>query len=639
MYRSSNDEQQHVRAGGEDEILDPQERLGSRRGLRRSMQALDIGRPSSAPPVEVQRLSRAVSSAGDETVPWQQESLGPNDPRNDPGYANYFHANSRLDPRLPPPVYAPGQSWRQIWAAPSNDGRFHTMMRPPYHPQACIPEGLEPSDDEYEDIQNQIASSSAGSSSSSSGSSPSAKAMAAQRKRLVDMIQEDFPRTPSPVYGRSRAAGGAAAGQSNDFLGFSMENLRVSEEAPVQLPHRMRPDTNVPMRFGKHPAPPPPPPVTVTSVPHSHGGKGRPRSEQIAEEIRSGIAGRSMKRVELGELSGQLVRLSVDQHGSRFIQQRLESASLPDRDRVFSELLPHALDLMTDVFGNYVIQKFFEHGSPVQQETLCGLVKGHVLELSLQMYGCRVVQKALEHGTGLCRRLICSELEGSVLRCVKDQNGNHVIQKCIECVPMDSAPFLSAAFSGQVYALATHPYGCRVIQRFFEHAPPIRARPLIEELLRYADALVRDQYGNYVIQHLLEHGSPSDKATIIGGLRGALLDLSRHKFASNVVEKAVQYGSPSDRQSFIDEVLTTIPEQQQPLETGQPADSFPLLHMMRDQYANYVVQKMLDLLDTPQRDLLLDRIRPHLPALRKYTYGKHIIAKVDRLLHDQQRSL
>jgi hypothetical protein len=48
---------------------------------------------------------------------------------------------------------------------------------------------------------------------------------------------------------------------------------------------------------------------------------------------------------------------SADQHGSRFIQQKLETASPDEKGIVVQEVLPHALTLMTDVFGNYVIQK------------------------------------------------------------------------------------------------------------------------------------------------------------------------------------------------------------------------------------------------------------------------------------------
>jgi hypothetical protein len=48
---------------------------------------------------------------------------------------------------------------------------------------------------------------------------------------------------------------------------------------------------------------------------------------------------------------------SADQYGSRFIQQKLETASTEEKDMVFAEIMPQALTLMTDVFGNYVVQK------------------------------------------------------------------------------------------------------------------------------------------------------------------------------------------------------------------------------------------------------------------------------------------
>ena len=52
--------------------------------------------------------------------------------------------------------------------------------------------------------------------------------------------------------------------------------------------------------------------------------------------------------------------------------------------------------------------------------------------------------------------------------------------------------------------------------------------------------------------------------------------------------------------------------------------------MMKDQYANYVVQKMIDVAEAGQRKILMHKIRPHVAVLRKYTYGKHILAKLER---------
>jgi mRNA-binding protein PUF3 len=94
------------------------------------------------------------------------------------------------------------------------------------------------------------------------------------------------------------------------------------------------------------------------------------------------------------DIYNHVVEFSGDQHGSRFIQQKLETANSDEKEQLFREIQPNALQLMTDVFGNYVIQKLFEHGNQVQKRVLAEQMKNHVMELSMQMYGCRVVQKA-----------------------------------------------------------------------------------------------------------------------------------------------------------------------------------------------------------------------------------------------------
>ena len=55
------------------------------------------------------------------------------------------------------------------------------------------------------------------------------------------------------------------------------------------------------------------------------------------------------------DIFGYIVEFSGDQHGSRFIQQKLETASTEEKQIVFDEIVPdNALQLIQDVFGNYV---------------------------------------------------------------------------------------------------------------------------------------------------------------------------------------------------------------------------------------------------------------------------------------------
>ena len=86
------------------------------------------------------------------------------------------------------------------------------------------------------------------------------------------------------------------------------------------------------------------------------------------------------------------MEFSGNQHGSKFIQNKLETATSDEKERVFRELMPNAIQLMKDIYGNYVIQKVIERGDQSQKTALFNVMSGKVYELSCQVYGCRVVQ-------------------------------------------------------------------------------------------------------------------------------------------------------------------------------------------------------------------------------------------------------
>ncbi|KAL5709531.1 hypothetical protein ACHQM5_020211 [Ranunculus cassubicifolius] len=358
--------------------------------------------------------------------------------------------------------------------------------------------------------------------------------------------------------------------------------------------------------------------------PESGGNLDESFASSLLEEFKSN----KTKCFELLEIEGHVVEFSADQYGSRFIQQKLETATTEEKNMVFQEIMPQAFSLMTDVFGNYVIQKFFEHGTASQRRELADQLTGHVLTLSLQMYGCRVIQKAIEVVDLDQQTQMVAELDGHIMRCVRDQNGNHVIQKCIECIPQEHIEFIVSSFYDQVVTLSTHPYGCRVIQRVLEHCDdPKTQQIMMDEIMQHVCKLAKDQYGNYVVQHVLEHGKPHERTNIITQLAGQIVEMSQQKFASNVVEKCLAFGDPAERQILVNEML------------GSTEENEPLQAMMKDQFANYVVQKVLETCEDQQRELILSRIKVHLNALKKYTYGKHIVARVEKLVAAGERRI
>lgn len=54
--------------------------------------------------------------------------------------------------------------------------------------------------------------------------------------------------------------------------------------------------------------------------------------------------------------------------------------------------------------------------------------------------------------------------------------------------------------------------------------------------------------------------------------------------------------------------------------------------MMRDPFGNYVVQKVLETCNDQSLGFILSRIKVHLNTLKRFTYGKHIVARVEKLI-------
>ena len=339
------------------------------------------------------------------------------------------------------------------------------------------------------------------------------------------------------------------------------------------------------------------------------------------------------------DIYNHIVEFSGDQHGSRFIQQKLETANSDEKDQVFRELHANSLQLMTDVFGNYVIQKFFEHGNQAQKKMLANQMRNHVLTLSMQIYGCRVVQKALEHILTDQQAQLISELKEKVMVCVKDQNGNHVVQKAIERVPAEHIQFIIHAFTGRVQESATHPYGCRVIQRMLEYCEEPTRSAVLQELHACSPSLIVDQYGNYVTQHVIEHGKPEDRARIIELVTSNLVIYSKHKFASNVVEKSIQFGSTAERRAMVTALRVVNDKGENPVQG-----------LIRDQYGNYVMrtctpieslgilltfetEKLITQLRGPEWSDCIELIKEQISLLKRFSFGNgKQIAAVEKVL-------
>ncbi|TBU04133.1 Pumilio RNA-binding protein [Hamiltosporidium magnivora] len=306
------------------------------------------------------------------------------------------------------------------------------------------------------------------------------------------------------------------------------------------------------------------------------------------------------------------IDLSRDQEGSRFIQKRLEEGTEIERIWFLSQIEEAVLELTTDLFGNYVIQKLFDLCVNRQRQEILQRLKGRIVSLSLHMYGCRVIQKVLDMISPLDD--IVEELKGNILGLIEDQNGNHVVQKCVEKV--ENRDFVIKEFEQHACKLAKHRYGCRVIQRLFEFSINNECSKMINLILENTEDLIENQYGNYVIQHLIEHGRNGERGIIMERVINNSYELSTHKFASNVIEKCIVEGNDLDRIKFLEKFV--VKKNDKPL----------LVTMCMDKFANYVVQRLLEVLDVNSKEKFVECVKPYSVELKRSVYAKHITSKI-----------
>jgi hypothetical protein len=315
----------------------------------------------------------------------------------------------------------------------------------------------------------------------------------------------------------------------------------------------------------------------------------------------------------LEQLGGEIYALCKDQHGCRYLQKKLEDRNPDQVHMIWLETNQHVIELMTDPFGNYLCQKLLEYCNDDERTVLIENASHDLVRIALNQHGTRALQKMIEFiSTPGQVQTIIGALRYRVVELIQDLNGNHVIQKCLNKLSPTDAQFIFDAVGTNCIDVGTHRHGCCVLQRCIDHASGEQKAWLIRQISNNAFHLVQDPFGNYVVQYILDLNEPIFTEPLVGMFAGRVGQLSKQKFSSNVIEKCLRCAQEPSKDMLIEEML-------------QPSE---LDRLLRDSFANYVIQTALDYANAPMKARLIEAIRPYLPAIRTTPYGRRIQAKI-----------
>lgn len=350
------------------------------------------------------------------------------------------------------------------------------------------------------------------------------------------------------------------------------------------------------------------------------------RSDEL-NEVRK--AGQGKCKLTLEQVLPQAIEFAADQHGSRFLQTKMEeSTDAAEKLAAYEAILPQTKLLSKDQFGNFVIQKLFDIGTTDQKRRLADHLEGDVLALAQDQHGCRVIQKAIQLLPRDAQTKLAEELGGKVDECIQNMHGNHVIQKCIEQMPPDSVNFIIYAVCERVEFMAEHMYGCRVIQRLLEHCAPHQLQEMLQKIEACTEKLSQNLYGNYVVQHMLEHGRAEDKKRILQIVANNIMEFAKNKCSSNVVEKCFEIATIGEHADALKDDRAKLFSALLDLQPGQSMT--PLQQLADDRFGNYIVQRMLEHSRGTERDKLKQQLLAQAGSIQASTNGKHILSALQK---------
>ncbi|KAF2755608.1 ARM repeat-containing protein [Pseudovirgaria hyperparasitica] len=347
---------------------------------------------------------------------------------------------------------------------------------------------------------------------------------------------------------------------------------------------------------------------------YAAGGRFNDSQPRVIQSRRT--AGQEQNRFQDFDLDTQrneILALCKDQYGCRFLQKKLEERNEDFTLAIFEETKDAVIELMTDPFGNYLCQKLLEYTKDDQRTVLIKNAAPSMVGIALNQHGTRALQKMIEYILNAEQiSTIIEALQSNVVALIQDLNGNHVIQKCLNHLKPQDAQFIFSAVGNNCVEVGTHRHGCCVLQRCIDHASGDQKNMLIHQISESSIKLVQDPFGNYVVQYILDLAEQKFTHPLCVKFMGRVVELSKQKFSSNVIEKCIRVAAHEIKRVMIDEILL-------------PGE---LEGVMRDPYANYVIQTALDYADNDTCIRLIDAMRPIIPGIRQTPYGRRIQTKI-----------
>ncbi|GFS46777.1 pumilio 7 [Actinidia rufa] len=221
------------------------------------------------------------------------------------------------------------------------------------------------------------------------------------------------------------------------------------------------------------------------------------------------------------QVPGDLVRISLNTHGTRVVQKLIET--LKTRQQILLvtlSLKPGFLDLIKDLNGNRVIQRCLQCLSTEDNKFIFDGAAKFCVHIATHQHGCCVLNRCITQAVGKYREKLVAEIVAHGFHLAQDAFGNYVVQSIIELKIPSAIASLISQFEGHFVYLSMQKFGSHVVEQCLKCCEKSRPR-IIHELLSvpHFEQLLQDPFANYVIQSALEVSKGTLHALLVEAVR------------------------------------------------------------------------------------------------------------------------
>ncbi|KMZ81943.1 RNA-binding protein-pumilio/mpt5 family protein [Plasmodium vivax India VII] len=233
-----------------------------------------------------------------------------------------------------------------------------------------------------------------------------------------------------------------------------------------------------------------------------------------------------------------------------------------------------------------------------------------ILFLCFHKNGCEyIIKKMKESENTEEKRIIQKSLLLDAASLCPDVYGSYVAQSVFDLSDDTYKERFTDEFLKQTSFLSLHTYGCRLIQKSLESLGNEYKSKIFKELQNDLITYICHQNGNHVIQKCIEVLPSGHIDTIISNIEEYLPFLSSHAYGCRIVQRIYEIGTANQINRLNEKIVKKI-------------------HLIKNRYGNYVIQKCFEHSDDAVRFTITDEIVTDIYKLAAHKYACNIIEKI-----------